>query len=136
MAFTGTPGVFALGVSHSNSFINSHTYIMNKAAKIKALGHALANVVEAGKALDNGYRLQMLMHLAKHNRATVTGLANAIGISQSLAGQHVGILNHSGLTVLVQDVDDRRKNWVTLNNQSPLLRYISDHISAYAQVGE
>lgn len=59
-----------------------------------------ANADEAArflKLMANEQRLLILCHLVMHGEMTVTGLAEAVGLSQSALSQHLARLREDGL---------------------------------------
>ena len=79
---------------------------MNKTAtrmNLKALEAEAGSVADLFSALANDRRLLILCKLVQEGEATVGGLADAVGLSQSALSQHLARMREEGIVTFRRD---------------------------------
>ena len=79
---------------------------MNKTAtrmNLKALEAEAGSVADLLSALANDRRLLILCKLVQEGEATVGGLADAVGLSQSALSQHLARMREEGIVTFRRD---------------------------------
>ncbi|KXK01445.1 MAG: ArsR family transcriptional regulator [Acidobacteria bacterium OLB17] len=90
-------------------------------------GMDVRRMAAAFDALGEPNRCLIFRALLKHENVIVSQLAAAVGISESLASQHLKVLLNAGL---VDRLKDGKKVYYTVNHADPLVDALKNVVEA------